>query len=54
MPDMPLSRSSLGNFSQYDDLEGDPVSCYGAACFVNSVTKSYLYRSKYGYWCIGQ
>jgi len=51
-------RNCIGNFNIYLDLEGEPMACYGAASFEHTKHKlegdrTYLYRSKFGYWCIG-
>merc|ERR1719285_891406 len=31
----------------------EPMVTYGASCFAHKKEKIYLYRSKYGHWCIG-
>ena len=36
------------------NMEGDPLVTYGASCFAHKREKIYLYRSKFGHWCIGE
>jgi len=43
----------LGSFDLYTDIEDEPVVSYGASCFKHTTDKTYLYRTKYGHWCIG-
>ena len=42
------------NSSSCTNIEGEPMVTYGASCFAHKTEKIYLYRSKYGHWCIGQ
>ena len=42
------------NSSSFTNIEGEPMVTYGASCFAHKTEKIYLYRSKYGHWCIGQ
>jgi len=46
-------KNLLGFFDIYLDIEGEPMVTYGASCFAHKTEKIYLYRSKYGHWCIG-
>jgi len=46
-------KNLLGFFDIYLDIEGEPMVTYGASCFAHKTEKIYLYRSKFGHWCIG-
>ena len=48
-----IPRSCLGHFTVLVDIEGEPLVTLGASCFHHKEEKLYLYRSKYGHWCIG-
>ena len=51
--DVLVPRSCLGHFDVLVDIEGEPMVILGASCFHHKQEKLYLYRSKYGHWCIG-
>merc|ERR1719430_157304 len=51
-------RNCIGNFNIYLDIEGEPMAFYGANSFEHAKhglegEKTFLYKSKFGNWCIG-
>ena len=38
----------------YLDVEYEPYQCYNASVFKNPDTGTYLYRSKFGNWVVGE
>ena len=49
-----LFREGIGNYHVYLDVEDEPFICYGASVFMNPESNTYLYRSKFGNWIVGQ
>ena len=50
-----IARRVLGNFDIYLDIEGEALVHQGASCFLHQGAAGlYLYRTKYGHWCIGE
>jgi len=52
-PDFP-HRDAIGNYNLYVDEDEEPYVCYGASVFWNEEANTYLYRSKFGSWVVGE